>query len=136
MKDTKANKQKLIEQLRTTPIVQVACQRVGISRMTYYRWLKSDQTFSESAYKAIDHGVGLMNDMAESQLVTGIKEKNMTAIIFWLKHHKQTYQTRVQLDGRVSLDTGELTTEQSAMVEKALKLSGMLLPEGGSNEQS
>ena len=44
---TDKSKQLLIEQLRKTPIVLVACEKMGISRATFYRWFKEDEKFKE-----------------------------------------------------------------------------------------
>lgn len=117
----------MLEQLRKTPLVQVACQRVGIARATYYRWLKADQGFAEAAIEAIDHGTSLITDIAESQLINAIKEQNMTAIIFWLKHHHGAYETRVKVDARVKHEAEELSPEQSKLVEEALRKAGLLV---------
>jgi hypothetical protein len=126
---TAATKQKLLDELRKTPIVQVACQRVGIARATYYRWLKADDKFADAAFDAIDHGTSLINDMAESQLISSIKDKHMTGIIFWLKHHHPAYETRIQVGGKLQLDSPQLSPEQEQLVAKALMLGGLLPPE-------
>lgn len=118
-------KQALVEQLRKAPIVQIACERVGVSRATYYRWRKDDAEFTAVTDEAIAEGAGLINDMAESQLLSAIKDKNMTAIIFWLKHHHRTYATRVQIDATHHLLDEQLTPEQQVIVEQALRLSGL-----------
>ena len=34
------NKTIILEQLQKAPIVQIACEKTGISRATYYRWRK------------------------------------------------------------------------------------------------
>ena len=44
---TKKDKELILEQLRKTPIVQVACEKTGIARATYYRWRKKDKRFLE-----------------------------------------------------------------------------------------
>src|SRR5438552_3470142 len=74
-------KEQLLEQLRKMPIVQIACEKLGIARSTYYRWRKEDPVFSNQADSAIDYGIKFMNDMAESQLLSSIRDKNMTGII-------------------------------------------------------
>ena len=91
-----SQKENLLQQLKKTPIVQVACEKVGISRATYYRWHKDDKEFAEAADQSLAEGSGLVNDMAESQLMTAIKNGNLTAVIFWLKypnswHSETTY---------------------------------------------
>ena len=122
MSKTAKDKQKLLDELKKTPIVQVACKRSGVGRATYYRWRKSDKAFAEAADEQLFAGAQLVNDMAESQLIAGIKEQNMTAIIFWLKHHHKAYETRVKVSGKLQHETEELNPEQAALVTRALKL--------------
>ena len=38
-----ASKELLVEQLKKTPIVQVVCEKIGVSRASYYRWRKDDK---------------------------------------------------------------------------------------------
>lgn len=136
MNKTEANKAALIEQLRKTPIVQIACQKVGVGRATYYRWYKQDDEFAELAEESLHIGSSLINDMAESQLLNGIKDQNMTAIIFWLKHHHKAYETRVKVQGTLKHQVDTLTDEQSEVVQRALSLGGLINNgnEGGSDE--
>ncbi len=119
------DKAKMLEQLKKTPIVQIACERIGVPRSTYYRWRKDDAGFASDCDTAISESSGLINDMAESQLITAIKDGNMTAIIYWLKHHHNTYATRIELSGTLKHETEPLTTEQQAVVMRALELAGM-----------
>jgi len=119
-------KKKILEQLRKTPIVQIACEKAGVSRATYYRWKKADDTFSESSDKALLDGSLLVNDMAESQLMSAIRDKNLTAIIFWLKHHHPLYATKVEVTAKLKADNERLTPEQEVLVTKALKLASLI----------
>ena len=126
--DQKRQQQKeaLCEQLRKTPIIQLACEKVGLGRATYYRWRKEDEEFEKHSDESICAGVQLMNDMAESQLLSAIKNQNMTAIIFWLKNRHRAYTQRVEVTTRI--EEKELNDEQREMVQDALRL-GSLLPE-------
>lgn len=126
------NQELLLEQLRKTPVVQVACEKVGVGRATYYRWRKEDEEFAKLADEAITEGNSLVNDMAESQLMSAIRDKNLTAIIFWLKHHHARYATKVEITGHLKHEE-QLTPEQETLVMKALKLAE-LLPTAISNE--
>jgi RNA processing factor Prp31 len=99
---------------------------VGIARATYYRWCKDDPEFADACSEAIDQSVGTINDMAESQLISAIRDKNMTAISFWLRHHHRSYETRIKLDGRITHEAEALSPDQEALVSKALRLVGML----------
>ncbi len=130
------DKQELIERLRRTPIVEVACKQAGLPRATYYRWRKENEAFAEACDEAIEHSASLINDIAESQLIAAIKDKNLTAIIYWLKHHHPKYAARLELDAHIHYDKQELTPEQTQIVKQALKLGDLLkLPEGeNSNE--
>jgi len=121
-----ANKELLIEQLKKTPIVQIACEKTGIGRATYYRWRKEDEEFTKAADEAITEGNELVNDMAESQLMAAIRDGNLGGIIFWLKHHHPRYATRVEVTAKLKHDDETLTPEQEALVTKALKLAALV----------
>ena len=123
---TLKTKELLIEQLKKTPIIQVACEKTGVGRATYYRWKKDDEEFSTKADEALSEGSSLVNDIAESQLMSAIKDKNLTAIIFWLKHHHPAYATKVEVNARLRADNETLTPEQGALVTRALKLASLL----------
>lgn len=114
-------KQTLIEQFRKTPIVQVACEKTGVGRATYYRWKKDDPTFALTADEAIHAGESLINDMAESQLISAIRDQNMTAIIFWLKSHHPTYANKVEVTGQLKHDY-KLSADEEALIAKALAM--------------
>jgi len=120
----KNNKEKkfLIEQLRKTPIVQFACERSGVSRATYYRWLKQDKEFAKEAETALQEGTSLISDLAESQLLSAIKDRNMTGIIFWLKNHHQAYADKLRVTGKLTTEN-KLSKEQEASIRKALTLA-------------
>jgi hypothetical protein len=117
----KASKSTVVKQLKKTPIVQVSCKKVGISRATFYRWKKEDKKFANDAESAIEEGLGLINDMAESQLITAIKEGNLTGIIFWLKNHHRQYSPKLEVttkDGDIPL-----TEEQKILIKKSLAMA-------------
>ncbi len=120
------NKELLIDQLKKTPIVQIACEKTGVGRATYYRWRKEDSEFAGLADEAIAEGNELVNDMAESQLMAAIRDGNLGGIIFWLKHHHPRYATRVEVTAKLKHDDETLTPDQEALVMKALKLAALL----------
>lgn len=122
---TESEKQKLISQLRKTPIIQIACEKTGIARATYYRWRK-DKAFRQAAEIALEEGTDLVNEMAESQLISAIRDQNMTAIIFWLKSRHRAYKPRVELSGQIKSTNEILNDEQQALLKQALKLSNLL----------
>ncbi len=112
-------KGKLIEQLKKTPIIQIAAEKAGVARATYYRWARDDPEFAEAAKDALHHGRDLINDMAESQLLAAIRERNIPSIFFWLKHRHPSYTTRVEVNAKLN-DNGALSPEQASVVLNVL----------------
>lgn len=125
-------KDTLLEQVKKLPIIQIACEKTGIGRATYYRWRKEDLEFAEKADEAIQTGRNLINDMAESQLLSQIKEKNITAIIFWLKHNHPIYGNRLEVTTKNG--NGELSPEQEKIIKKALEM-GAIIPNQTLNDE-
>ena len=61
--------------------VTASSKQVGIERTTHYLWLRTDEN-----YKAwIEEMPEYRKDFVEHQLLTAIKNGNMTGIIFYLK---------------------------------------------------
>lgn len=110
-----------LEELARIPIVQVACEKTGLSRNSVYRWRKEDVTFSKKMDEALAEGVALVNDMSESQLLNLIKEKNWPAISFWLRHRNDNYKNKLEITTKD--DPEELTPSQAKVVKQALKLA-------------
>ncbi len=115
----KRDKEMLLEHLEKTPIVQIACEKSSIGRSTYYRWLQSDPLFAKKAKKALQRWIFLMNDMAESQLLKGMKDGNMTAIIFWLKSRHIAYWNKLEIVD--APDKEVLTKAQKETIARVLK---------------
>ncbi|QQS16045.1 MAG: hypothetical protein IPK84_01655 [Candidatus Moraniibacteriota bacterium] len=120
----KEEKRKVLEALRETPVVHVACKRSGIAKATFYRWKEKDPVFAAESEEALKSGKELVSDMAISQLISAIKDKNLGAIKFWLSNHHPDYKTKVEIGGQLAL-TPELSPEQQALVQEALRLAGL-----------
>lgn len=116
-------KKALVEQLKKTPVVQIACEKVNLPRSTYYYLRKEDPDFAKAADEALAEGSQLVNDVAESQLLSAIKNGNMTAIIYWLKNHHKTYRERLELSGQIEQLNRDLTPEERAMIQKAIAIA-------------
>ena len=81
-KSEQLKKERLLKALeKSLGIVSTACESLGISRTTYYKYYNEDKDFKRS----VDSIGDIALDYAESQLFELIKEKNVTAIIFYLK---------------------------------------------------
>ncbi len=122
MKKNKLQNQ-FFEELAKVPIVQVACEKTGVSRNSVYRWRKEDRTFASKMDKALSEGVALVNDMSESQMLTMIKEKNWPAISFWLRHRNDNYKDKIEVTTKEESEA--LTPSQAKIVRQALRLAAI-----------
>ncbi len=127
-------KQIVLEQLRRIPIVQVACEKAGVSRATFYRLRNEDSEFKKVIEEAVTEGVSFITDMSESQLITLIKDKNWPAISFWLRAHHPSYRTKVDINARITATPEKLTPEQEAEIERAIKLASLVEDESKINK--
>jgi hypothetical protein len=133
MKNQSKEKKLLLERLHKTPIIQFACEQTGVARATFYRWRKEDPEFNKDVASALKEGSDFVCDLAESQLLSAIKDKNMTAIIFWLKNHSQIYTDKLKIDGNITTKYNVLTPEQEKNIKKALKLASLAIKRGKEN---
>jgi len=132
----KANQIKLLEQLKTVPIIEVACQKIGIGRNSYYRWRRESKKFSQAADKALEEGCQFINDLAESQLISAMKDNNLTAVMYWLNHRHNTYRNKLEVNGSLEIAKQELSKEQEQSIKKALRLADLLINEGGNKDET
>jgi len=98
-------KRQLVKALeKSLGIVSTACQSIGISRTTYYKYYNEDEDFRQS----VDSISNIALDCAESQLFELIKEKNVTAIIFFLKTKgkRRGYIERQEVESNTNNITG------------------------------
>lgn len=87
-------KKKLLEELEKAPIIQYACQKAGVSRSTFYRWVEEDDAFNKASKEALDRGIDSINDLAESKLISNLKDGHFGSITFWLRHNHERYKLR------------------------------------------
>ena len=121
MKKNKMQHQ-FLEELKKVPIVQVAAEKTNVSRNSVYKWRKVDTDFAVKMDEALKEGEDLVNDISESQLLTMIKDKEWSAISFWLRHRNPKYKERMEITTKIE-DTS-LTPEQELIIRQALKLAG------------
>ena len=60
-------KDAFLDQLKRTPTIETACQKVNTARSTVYRWIKSNKKFEAKVDDALNEGRMFMSDVAESQ---------------------------------------------------------------------
>lgn len=92
MKKTKTLLDKLVAEIEKTPLIQIACNKVGISRNTFYRWMKEDKDFLARVNEAMSLGMGLVNDVAISNVLEGIKKKDVAYTKYWLNHNHPDFR--------------------------------------------
>src|SRR3989344_9223643 len=90
-------KQALLEQLKRTPIRELAYEKVGVSRMTVSRWRKVSKKFADEMEAALNDGREFINDLAESQVITLIRQGKLDAARLWLQHNSHRYANKLEL---------------------------------------
>src|SRR3989344_513676 len=113
-------RQALLDQLERTPIIELACDKVGVSRTTFYRWIHASKTFAAAVEKSLTVGREFINDLAESQVITLVRQGEIKALRLWLQHNSARYANKLELSG--TIDTKELPMTKA---EKALRLQAL-----------
>ena len=114
-------KQLFIKQMEGIPVIAIACQRIDISRSTYYRWIQEDFEFDNLVKEARVKGVDHVNDAAESGLISLIHEKHPTSIYYWLNNHHVDYNGNSQYAKIVKPDEIKLSKEEEESIQVVLK---------------
>ena len=115
-------KELFLEQLRKVPVIQISCEKVGMSRATYYRLRASDKNFRRQSEEAMEQGYDMVNDLSEAQTITLIKAGKMPAIMLWLKTHHPRYGSKVKSYAK-SVSAEDLTPEEEKIALEALTLA-------------
>jgi len=92
MKKTKKVVEKFLAELERTPIVGAACEKTGLSRNTVYRWRKEDREFAAHFDYSLSQGIAVVSDVAESNVLNGIKNKDAGYTKFWLSSRHPAYR--------------------------------------------
>jgi len=122
---TAQNRQLMLEQLKKTPVVQICCEKLSVSRSTYYRWREDSPDFAKQADQALAEGVALVNDMAESQLLSAIRDRNISAIFYWLNHRHSAYSNKLEVSTKVKDES--LTPAQQELIQQALEHAALIM---------
>lgn len=129
--------------LAETCQVRKACDAVGISRQTAYKWREDMPDFAEAWDRAMKVGVSALEDEAHRRAFEGydepvfhqgavcgaIRKASDTLAIFLLKAHapdKYRENSKVELSGHIALT--DMSDEEIKAELAALAASGAILP--------
>lgn len=84
MRKSKKLFKKIQEELEKTGLVSDVCAKVGISRQTFYRWQREDESFRNMCLESLQIGVEFINDIAKSNYINAIQGGDLKASGFWL----------------------------------------------------
>ncbi len=81
--------------------ISISCDAVGISRQTFYDWMKNDKEFNN----AIQEAQNRLRDDMESVLVSRGVDNSDAALIFWLKNRHPDYkQNQFNVNTQVNIE--------------------------------
>jgi hypothetical protein len=116
---------RFLTELRKIPIVEVACDKVGISRNTVYTWRKNDRNFRLNMEEALTEGEKLVDDMVEGKYLSLINSEKWQAIKHYLdrKHPKYKLkiikpESKISKDGEIKASRREMSLEIDELKKK------------------
>lgn len=112
-------REKFLEILATTPFINHACKKVGISRATIYRWMKDNYRFRQKVLKATDNGRENLIEVAEVSLINKVRTGDLGAVKFFLTHNSKRYSARP--------DSSNMKPERSDSTSAFIGADGRLL---------
>jgi len=78
---TKIKKKQFLEQFKKNyGFICKTCEQIGINRITYQRWMKSDKEFAEQVNNINNYVL----ELVEGELIKQVIGGNVTATIFYL----------------------------------------------------
>ena len=113
-------KQSICELLQKTPIIESACQKVGISRMTLNRWRKEDYDFNQKVEEALNVSRASINDLAESKMIQKINEGNPNMIRFWLANNSNRYKRNPDIQNQFHFNAMNWSDDHLEAMKKAM----------------
>ena len=77
--------------------ISISCEASGISRQTYYNWIKQDTDFAQECKDIEERNL----DLAEMKLLNAIREGKTAELLFYLKTKgkKRGYVERQEITG-------------------------------------
>ena len=127
-KQKKDIKNSICEILEKSPIVESACQKVGITRMMFYRWKKEDETFSQKVDESLKISRASLCDLAESKMIQLIGEGHPSMIRFCLRHNSPQYQKNPDVNQQFHFNSSEWGADHIQAMMKALPEISKTIP--------
>lgn len=128
-------KQTLLEQLRRLPVREVAYEKTGVTRMTCNRWRKASKKFAEEMDTAIAEGYEFLCGLAESQIISLVRQGKFEAARFVLQHHDPRYANKLELTGTIHTKDAPLSPAEKAARTLAFKFSSLHEQENSKKEK-
>lgn len=91
MKKSKLEKT-LLEVLEKVSNISIACDKVGISRYTFYRWRNEDKKFAKKVEKAMRFGDESVCDLVDSKIISAVKNGDWKALKFVAEKRHPKYK--------------------------------------------
>ena len=132
---------KFIQIIADTPFVNHACKKVGISRATFYRWMKDNKGFRDAVSQALKDGRENTVEIAEAVLLKKMREGDLGATKYYLSFNSERYAPRraaptpaINEDVRKVLieamrtiqEHQPMSTGDREQVKRALRLIGLI----------
>ena len=92
------SKEKFLENFKLSlGNISISCEASGISRQTYYNWIKQDTDFANECKDIEERNL----DLAEMKLLNAIREGKTAELLFYLKTKgkKRGYVERQEITG-------------------------------------
>ena len=139
---------KILEILAENPFISYACRKVGISRLTFYRWKKDNVEFRKKVELALTDGRDQLVEIAEIGLIKSAKAGNIGAIKFILENNSLRYARKYSIDPippkqreewermrKENIPVYEIPPEKRAHIMQAMKNFGYLNADGSFSDQ-
>lgn len=125
LKSTQLKKKTFLANMSSTlGNITSSCIAAGISRQTYYNWIKEDWEFMQSVEDVFEESI----DFAESSLMEQIKNGDTTATIFYLKTKGKSrgYVEKTQNETIVKNDMSEKDKLNEVSAETQAKIDALV----------
>ena len=121
------DQKRFLEALKENHIVLAVCRKTGIGKSTYYRW-REDPKFAKAADDAMREGVALVNDAAESNVVSGVKNRDKAFTFYWLSHRHPEFSEYLREAGAALAKDADGETILEIFATLKPKTRAMLAP--------